>query len=666
MPGAARILVVFKTHLDIGFTAVASEVVRGYRERWIPRALGTARELRLSGGPDRFVWTTGSWLVDDYLENAGRRGRRLMEEAIGAGDIVWHALPFTMHSELLDEGLFEFGLSISAGLDRRFGRRTIAAKMTDVPGHTRSVVPLLAQAGVRFLHLGVNPATPVPAVPPVFRWAAPGGGSLVVAYSGDYGRPVRVRGLGVELHFAHTGDNHGPQDGAAVRAVLAGLRAAASGTRVAAGTLDAFARALGPVADSLPVVTSEIGDTWIHGVASDPAKTAAYRELLEFRRRTLRRRPALARSRSFRRFSSSLLLVPEHTWGRDTKVGTRLPDGSWVFGSPGRWDRAGFRMDRARGLFSEWERSWDEQRAYLREAVAALEPASLRAQARRAVRACLPRCPALARAAPLSPRRLEAAGHALAFDARGALVRWRTPEGRELAGARHPLGLFSYQVFSPRECERWYRTYTINHEATSTWSRPDFTKSGYERLAGAGGGRWHPRLADLRLDTSGDVPRVVALLECPREAVRRFGCPPGISVEWTLPGPLRPLGIRLQLFGKPACRIPEAGWFTFRADVARPRDWRLVKLGGLVDPRDVVRLGNRHLHAMERAVHPSLALVSRHAPVVALGKATLLEFLQDRPEPGDGLHVNLFNNVWGGNFVQWTEGDMRFDFELHA
>ena len=39
------------------------------------------------------------------------------------------------------------GLSLSQRLDRRFGKTTIAAKMTDVPGHSRAIVPLLAASG---------------------------------------------------------------------------------------------------------------------------------------------------------------------------------------------------------------------------------------------------------------------------------------------------------------------------------------------------------------------------------------------------------------------------------------------------------------------------------------------------------------------------------------
>ena len=34
----------------------------------------------------------------------------------------------------------------------------------------------------------------------------------------------------------------------------------------------------------LPVVTQELGDTWIHGVPSDPVKVSRYREVARFRR----------------------------------------------------------------------------------------------------------------------------------------------------------------------------------------------------------------------------------------------------------------------------------------------------------------------------------------------------------------------------------------------
>src|SRR5262249_49821235 len=143
--------IVFKTHLDVGFTDFAQTVTASYFENYIPSAIRLAKELRERGGEERFIWTTGSWLIYEYLERATVAQRKLLEDAILAGDIVWHGLPFTTHTELMDVSLFKYGLSLSQALDQRFGRKTIAAKMTDVPGHTRAIVPLLEEAGIQFL-----------------------------------------------------------------------------------------------------------------------------------------------------------------------------------------------------------------------------------------------------------------------------------------------------------------------------------------------------------------------------------------------------------------------------------------------------------------------------------------------------------------------------------
>lgn len=164
-----NIHLIFKTHLDVGFTDYASVVVNNYFSKYIPASLRVAREMRERGQPERFLWTTGSWLIYEYLEQAQPAARKEMEEAILRGDIAWHALPFTTHTELEDAELFRFGLRLAKELDERFGRKTIAAKLTDVPGHTRGIVPLLAEAGIKFLHIGVNPGSTVPSVPPLFR-----------------------------------------------------------------------------------------------------------------------------------------------------------------------------------------------------------------------------------------------------------------------------------------------------------------------------------------------------------------------------------------------------------------------------------------------------------------------------------------------------------------
>ena len=93
-----KVHLVFKTHLDVGFTNLAAKVIQIYMEQFIPGALNLAENLRNTNKENRFVWTTGSWLIHQFLEKADPTMRRRMEKAIELDDIVWHGLPFTMHS----------------------------------------------------------------------------------------------------------------------------------------------------------------------------------------------------------------------------------------------------------------------------------------------------------------------------------------------------------------------------------------------------------------------------------------------------------------------------------------------------------------------------------------------------------------------------------------
>ena len=45
-PSVDKVHLIFKTHLDVGFTDLAERVVASYFESFIPRAIETAAELR--------------------------------------------------------------------------------------------------------------------------------------------------------------------------------------------------------------------------------------------------------------------------------------------------------------------------------------------------------------------------------------------------------------------------------------------------------------------------------------------------------------------------------------------------------------------------------------------------------------------------------------------
>ena len=144
-----EVLLIFKTHLDVGFTDYAENIVNKYLSEYIPNAIRVGYELKDTCTP--FRWVVGSWLIDRALQN-DTTGR--VEQAVRDGILSWHALPFTTHTEAMNERLFEYGIGISRELDKRFHKSTVGAKMTDVPGHT---IGMVAPYGRRLLQYGLAP-----------------------------------------------------------------------------------------------------------------------------------------------------------------------------------------------------------------------------------------------------------------------------------------------------------------------------------------------------------------------------------------------------------------------------------------------------------------------------------------------------------------------------
>jgi hypothetical protein len=130
------------------------------------------------------------------------------------------------------------------------------------------------------------------------------------------------------------------------------------------------------------------------------------------------------------------------------------------------------------------------------------------------------------------------------------------------------------------------------------------------------------------------------------------------------------LSFRVQWFEKPACRMPEALWFSFTPQVSQPRAWKMDKLDQWISPLEVIRDGNRHLHAVGdggvRNEEAGLSIRALDSALVAPGQPSLLDFTNRQPNLNKGLHFNLFNNLWGTNFPMWYEEDALFRFDLQV
>ncbi len=687
--------VVFKTHLDVGFTDFAEKVVSLYFSRYIPAALDLAQTLRQKGGSERFVWTTGSWLVYEYLQRASLAERRRMERAIRDGDMAWHGLLFTTHTELMDAGLFRYGLSLSRKLDERFGRQTIAAKMTDVPGHTRSMIPYLAEAGIRFLHIGVNGASRAPDVPPAFVWRAPDGSEIVVLYAaGGYGMEHVLDGMDDVLWFAHSGDNLGPPSVEQVVSIFQEARQRFPDAAVVASTLDRFAVSLLAIRHTLPVVTSEIGDTWIHGAGSDPKKVGQFRELLRAHAAWVKQGIAEA---TLEPFSRSLLLVPEHTWGLDVKthlgdfahysarefaqarardrvdasaVSDERPNGR-PNGRPDGQQRFGMWSRGREGSYRRIEASWQEQRDYCVQAVAALPAGELSREAQARLQDIEPREPSRDGFAPLDPSRtLDSPWYTAAFDPATGCLSLLVDKVRNSTwcSAGHTMGLFRYESFSQADYDRWIRDYCVNLEQTSIWAIPDFSKPGMDAAIPRPEHRTYlPALIDAWVRHAGDEMEAILELRMPASCTETLGAPHKLTIAYRFQE--HAVDIRLQWFQKQACRLPEASWFSFAPAVNDPQRWMMDKMGALVSPLDVVPNGNRNLHAIGHGMVYQdevsfLGIESLDAPLVAPGTPRLLQFDLTEPQLEQGMHFNLHNNVWGTNFRMWYDDDALFRFKV--
>ena len=637
-PPVRVVHVVAKTHLDLGFTDLAAAVADQYLNDFFPRALAVAGELRNRGGPERLVWTTGSWVLHHALHHGSSATAQAVADGIAAGDLAWHALPVTTHTELLDADLFRFGLGYAADLDAGFGRTTTAAKMTDVPGHTRSMVPLLVEAGVTFLHLGVNPAWPVPDVPSVFRWRSPDGAEVVVAYqSGGYGGEVIVAGCDHALVFLHTADNLGPPSVDDVIATHRDLAVRYPAADIRASTLSSFADALnasGAVA-GLPVVTAEIGDPWLFGAGSDPQKVRLYRRALRARS------SASAEVRGA--VDDDLLLVAEHTWGLDEKE--TLPD-------PGRWDRASLTTLRASPAGQRFESSWAEQRAYAERAVARLVDAGV----------AIDLAPAVAPDPTMAG--WSAVGPDTVVDLGGGWQLRVDPSTGEVVteDGSHRFGQITYQSFDEADYDRFYAQLRPTPQ-DEWWARRDNTKPGID-ASGALSARW-PLVVDGTW--TDDAGRLLVQGRFAPDPSDRLGAPARVTTVWSTTGTM--LLADMAWWDKPANRLPEATWVSFVPTVDEPERWMLDKLGQAVSPLDVVRRGGRSLHAVGVGMtydgpDGRWQIRTLDAPLVAPGAPNLLDADPPLPDLAGGFHVLLHDNLWGTNFPMWNEGNAAFRFEI--
>jgi len=358
------IVVVFKMHVDIGYTNWAEGVLQKYSTTMLEETLRSIDKTSDLPESEQFIWTIPGWPLKYMLENSKTENRERLEKAIKEGRIVPHALPATFETEASDLETLVRGLSITSEINRKFNLPEARdAKLTDVPSHSWALPTVLKNAGVDFLHIGCNPGSASPDVPVLFWWQGPDGSKLLTFYWAQYYGsgilPPKDWPHKTWLAMIHTHENTGAPSPEEVAELLRSAKEEMPDVNIKIGRLSDFYDLFIKEDAKIPVITGDMPDTWIHGYLSKPRET----KLAKFLQRETFNTEIL--NTQLNQWSGSdinidsyvqnaaenIMLYDEHTFGLAISHGNQH---HWT------WDDE-FKINKALGYYDYLEGSWQEK-----------------------------------------------------------------------------------------------------------------------------------------------------------------------------------------------------------------------------------------------------------------------------------------------------------------
>eukprot|EP00455_Lapot_gusevi_P041502 TRINITY_DN4822_c0_g1_i1.p1 TRINITY_DN4822_c0_g1~~TRINITY_DN4822_c0_g1_i1.p1 ORF type:complete len:225 (-),score=46.31 TRINITY_DN4822_c0_g1_i1:88-762(-) len=168
-------------------------------------------------------------------------------------------------------------------------------------------------------------------------------------------------------------------------------------------------------------------------------------------------------------------------------------------------------------------------------------------------------------------------------------------------------------------------------------------------------------------------------LSLPSFLQQQYGAPQQIWLQWDVAASSGHMELRVNWFNKTTTRLPEALWITFAPSYVQ--SVMLEKAGWTVNASEVLNNGSQHLHGFSKGFtfvrSPSLAngmleVSGWDAAVASVGRLTAYPVPLTPTDPTAGLNVNLYNNLWGTNYIMWYPFDpqdsssmFRFSLNFH-
>jgi hypothetical protein len=698
-PELEEVILVWKTHNDIGYTHPVPEVLNYYRTGMMDGALKLIEDTVGVPKEERFVWVLPAWVMEVILDDKQTPERRArIERAIRSGRIVWHALPYTFESEAADLEELVRGLGSGTRLAKQFGQPLPAdAKLTDMPSQAWALPTVLTNAGIRFVHIGVNPWSPNPDVPKLFWWEGPDGSRLLTGYSfHSYSwEPVPPDGWNHKtwLCFQVTGDNSGPPSPEAVQAVLTKIRRELPGVRIRFGRPSDFADAIMAENDpTIPVIRGDMPDTWTHGQMTMPLPTQIHRRVAPdlITLGVLGTTVGAAISNNLSEAYEQSCLFTEHTWGIAGPM----------FGSP---DHETWKRELAKGTYDSLVGTFTWHADYARKAreiadqglnslmknlasgisgkkervvvfnslpwsrngIVEVKAADGRVMAvgARDIPAGgyktlpIPK-PSKSVSVKLTNNTLETPHFIVRFDpVKGGIASLISKsDKRELVDpGEFALGQYMHEQFSKKEVDAFLKAYCQVYYDWYGFPYYDFNKPRldstlpYRRISP---GSW-----DLKVTREALGYRAIMT------ASQTEGLAGGLALEFFFPDAMPTLDITWRVTDKTPELIPEGGWICLPLAVREPA-FRVSHAGAPFSPeKELVPGTNAHLFSIDHGITvrqgptgAGVGIASSDLPLWSIGEPGLWKY-SPRYEPRRPiLFANLYNNQWNTNYPLWIDG----------
>lgn len=711
-----EVIVICKTHFDIGYTHRVKDVVNYYQTSMIDRAFQAMETSRDLPKEQQFAWTLPGWVLsktmEDWASQSPERKQKL-EDKFRSGQIISHALPFTLISDIC--GLEEMvrGLGFSSALSRKYNLPlSRSGKMTDEPSHTGALATVLAYAGVKFLHIGCNWPSGFVKTPGLFWWEGPDGARVLTLYSPIYGTSTAVCPkewagpddpmIGDNLMPAKdwpytvwpailvTGDNAGPPTGEQIESMFEEMKTKMPGVHVHMGTMDDFYDAIMKENPVLPVVKNAMPDTWIHGVMCDPGGIRLSRETHADITAAEILNTQLSCwgvdvpdvSKDIAGAYEKMALYGEHTWGGSKSIQAygeafnKLPEKE----------------------FKDLEASWEDKTDYIRDAsritqtitnsnltylaknVKQKKPSFIVYNPLPWTRSGLvevdhqmiyvkniPPCgyhtfPVKAATTVMHEQRdnsIENDFFKITFDpARGvvaSLIDKRT--GREWVdqNAEQGLGQYLNERFTFEQAMDYTMTYQQGR--AKDWPHPGIHKPGMVsekevpyRVASPVNGK---------LEISGDSHVQTAELLMPSDKANHL---PATVLRVSLYKDQPYVDMEISIQDKAKDNWSEADWLCLPFNIEKP-EFSVFRQLGVMNPATDIQAGaNRHLYTAENGVAitgadgAGIAVCPLDHPLVSLGTPGCWKYSDDFVPEKPVIYLNLYNNQWNTNFRYWYPG----------